>query len=251
MVFTFGQMFWPHQYLTWKLSTTAFFGLSLLPERISKGIAVTIVCDRVVALTLPFRYKIVCRPMTINAIIVMVYVVITSLSIPDIVVFFIYHFTAEENRTIYTDMGQQYVDTEISQSPWRLIYIMFNFLVFDCLPILIVFVCNIIIIISLRNRNILTSTTSEVQKQRKLQELQLTKLLLTISILFFVLTCPSAINRILTVAGISLPYTISVPLVFDIHSTLSLANCSINFIVYAVMNTKYRDGYMAILCCCR
>ena len=37
-------------------------------------------------------------------------------------------------------------------------------------------------------------------------------------------------------------------MVDDKRVTLSLINCAINFIVYAVMNTKYREGYVAILC---
>ena len=152
MVFTLGKMFLSNQYLTWKLSTTAFFGLSLLPERISKGVTVAIVCDRVVALTLPFRYKVVCRPMRITTIIVMVYIVIASFTIPDIVEFFVYHFNSDENRTIYTDMGKQYVATEVSQSPWKHMYLMFNYLVFDSLPIPVVFVCNIIIHLAPKQR---------------------------------------------------------------------------------------------------
>ena len=98
MVFTMGEMFWPNMYLKWKLKIFSFHALSLLPYRISKGITVAIVCDRVVALTAPFRYKIICRPMRITVTIVMVYVVIASTTIPNIVNIFVYHLASRAKR---------------------------------------------------------------------------------------------------------------------------------------------------------
>ena len=250
MVFTWGGMFWPHQYLTWKLTVYSFISMSLLPDRISKGVTVAIVCDRVIALTAPLSYKIICRPMRINAIIVAVFVVTSTTTLPTIVDVIMFDFSSSENRTIHTDIGKQYRTFRLSQSTLKPIHIMINFLLFDCLSILIVFVCNIIIIFSLRKRNILASTTSEVQRQRKLQERKLTKLLLTISMLFFFLTGPSMVYRVLFVAGMTPSATITV-IVGNLHQTLSLSNSAINFVVYVVMNKKYREGYLAIICCSR
>ena len=250
MIFTWGEMFWPHQYLTWKLTFYSFISMSLLPDRISKGVTVAIVCDRVIALTAPLRYKIICRPMRITAIIVAVFVVTSLTTLPTIVDVIMFDFSSSENRTIHTDIGKQYRTFRLSQSTLKPIHIMINFLLFDCLSILIVFVCNNIIIFSLRKRNILASTTSEVQRQRKLQERKLTKLLLTISMLFFFLTGPSMVYRVLFVAGMTPSATITV-IVGNLHQTLSLSNSAINFVVYVVMNKKYREGYLAIICCSR
>ena len=251
MVFTWGEIFWPQRYLTWKLSTNAFFVLSLLPDRISKGITVAIVCDRVVALTVPFRYKIICRPLRITAIIVMIYVAMAATTIPNTVDVFAYHFVTGQNRTIYTDMGKQYMASQLSQSTFMRMHVMVNLLVFDTMPIPIVLVCNIIIIVSLRNRNILASATSDVQRQMKLQERQITKLLLTISLLFLALTGPSSVYRFLFVLRMAPADMVTAKLMSDILLTLSLTNCAINFVVYAVMNKKYRERYSAIMCCCR
>ena len=249
MVFTWGFMFWPHQYITWKLSTHPVLFLSLLPDRISKGITVAIVSDRVIALTAPLRYKIICRPMRITSIIVMVFVVMVSTSLPSIVDVFMFHFTSLKNRTIHTNIGTLY-RSHISQSSWKPIHLMVNFLLFDCMPIPIVFVGNIIIIFSLRKRDIMASTTCEVKRQRKLQERKLTKLLLTISMLFFFLTGPSIVYRVFFVARIS-PSAIIAVIFGNLHQTLSLSNNAINFVVYVVMNKKYREGYVAIICCSR
>ena len=251
MVFTWGEMFWPYQYLTWKLSTLSVILLSFLPERISKCITVAIVCDRVVSLTAPLRYKIICRPMRITTIIVMIFVGIASTSLPTIVDVFIYHFTELENRTINTNIRKEYSVSQNSQTTLKIMHEAVNFLLFDCMPIPIVFVGNIIIILSIRKRNILASTTSEVQQQRKHQERQLTKLLLTISMIFFVLTCPSAVYRVLIAARMTPPKTTIATLVGNMNQTLSLTNSAINFVAYAVMNTKYREGFVAIMCRCR
>ena len=247
MVLIWGEMFWPHLYLTWNLKPFSFHVFSLLPERISKGITVAIVCDRVVVLTVPLRYKIICRQIRITAIIVMVYVVIASMTLPDLVNFSTYHITTgSKNKTIHS--GQRFMN---SQSKLQIMLKMFNVLVFDSMPIPVVFVCNIVIIIALRKRNILVSTTSDVQQQRKQQEKQLTKLLLTISTLFLVLAGPSAVYRFLFLVRVSPPDILRKDLLAELRLTLSLSNCAINFIVYAVMNKKYREGYVAILRRCR
>ena len=249
MFFTLGEMFWPHQYLTWKLSYHSFTVVSLLPDRISKGITVGITCDRVFALTAPFRYRIVCRPMRITAIVVMIYIVIASATLPNVVNVFMFHFATWENRTIHTNIRKQY---RASLSAWKIImYSRVTFLLFDILPILIVFVGNTIIIFSLRKRNILESTTSEVQRQAKQQERQLTKLLLTISMLFLLLTGPSAVYRALFIAGMTPPYIAFAIIVEDLNQTLLLTNNAINFVVYTVMNKKYREEYKAIIHCSR
>ena len=251
MVLTLGEIFWPHMYITWTLSTHAFVVLSLIPDRISKGITVAIVCDRVIALTAPLRYKIMCRPMRITTIIVLVFIITTSTSLRTVVEYFMFHFTTSENRTIHTNIAKQYLSTQMSQSTWKSIHEMFNLLIFDPMPIVIVFLGNVMIIFSLRRRSILASTTSEVQQQRKQQERQLTKLLLTISMLFFFLTCPSMMYKVLVVAGMTPPDGAFAILIQDLHQTLSLTNSAINFVVYAVMNNKYREGYAAIICRCR
>ena len=246
MVFTWGEMFWSHQYVKWNLCTLF---LSFVPEGISKGLTVAIVCDRVVALTAPLRYKIICRPMRVTTIIMIVFIVVASTNLPNIVDIFIYHSTTTlEKRTIHQNV-KQYL-SRISQSRMNSTLVLVNFLLFDCMPIPIVFVGNIIIIFSLRKRDILASTTSEVQRQRKLQERQLTKLLLTISMLFFLLTCPPAVYRILVVAGMIRSDTTIAYTVGSIHQTLSLTNSAVNFFVYVVMNKKYREGYEAIICPC-
>ena len=254
MFYTIGEIISPCQFLTWKLSPYTFHRWALLPERISKGITVAIVSDRVVSLAAPLRYRVSCRPKRITIIIVMVYVIIATTSVP----FLVYKLIiGENNRTVVTNVGKQDIASKQqgSQPKFTPYHLLINVLVFDSLPIPIVFVFNIIIIISLRNSEAVKTTTIEIQHERKQQERKLTKLLLTISTLFLVFTGPSAVYSFVFVArlfsGAQVIGGVADILVTDILVTLALINNSINFILYAVMNKKYRDGFIAVLHCCR
>ena len=98
MLYQWGETFWPYQSQTWIMSSFAFYILSLLPDRISKGITVAVSVDRLVAVTLPLRYKLICRPMRITVVIVMIYVIIASTCLPQIFDVFLYHIQTGENR---------------------------------------------------------------------------------------------------------------------------------------------------------
>ena len=243
MVNTSRMLFWPQQTRAWEFSSFEFNTLSSISRRISKAITVAISVDRVVAVTMPMRYKIMCRPKRITVMISIMSIIITALALPTIVDLFMYRFQVREDKTIHTDFGQQY---RVSKSKLKSFHLLINVLVFDFIPTPVVLICNVIIIVCLRKSNIKESTTSQVQQQRKQKERELTKLLLTISMLFLSLAGPLSISGVLIMTGALQEDAI----VLDILLTLSLVNNSINFIVYAVMNKKYRQGYIEILCCC-
>ena len=244
-----GETFSPYQSRTWTMSSFAFYILSLLPDRISKGITVGISDDRLVAVTLPLRYKIICRPMRITVVIVLIYVIIASTCLPEIVDVFLYHIQTGENRRNDSYIGKQYMKDIIFQSKLKSVHFLLNIFLFDFLPTPVVLVCNIGIIVCFRQSNMKKSTINEAQEQRKHKERKLTKLLLTISMLFLVLAGPSAIYSVLINTRATPKDPFVSKLVLNILLTLSLVNSSINFIVYAVMNKKYREGYSASLCC--
>ena len=248
MVYTWGEIFWPHQSRSWVLSSFAFSILSRLFDRISKSITVAIVSDRLIAVAMPFRYKDIVKPFRITILIAMIYVINACTSLPSIWDVFEYHIQAGENKM----MGEQYRLSRLSQSKLKAFHFLLNILVFDFIPVPLVLVCNIIIVICLQKNTVKKSKiTTEAQQQRKRKERELTKLLLTISTLFLFLAGPQGIYVFIVVAGASSLDPFTIKLVMDILLTLSLVNSSINFIVYAVMNTKYRQGYIEILCCCR
>ena len=254
MIFVWKEIFWPSQFLlACKMSSFLFLKISHLPERTSKGITVAIVFDRVVAVTMPLRYKIICRPLRITATIVIVYIVAFAASLPNIVDVIMYHIESQSSASMTNpkSITVQYNANRLSKLSLKASSI-FNLFAFDFIPIPIVMVCNIIIIISLRKTRIVESTTNDVQQQRKYQERQITKLLLTISVLFLALCGPRWLYAVLFYTGFAPSLSaMSTRVALDVIATLNILNNSINFVVYAVMNKKYRKGYMAILCFCR
>ena len=250
LVYTLGEMFWPHQARKWILSSFAFSIFSRWFDRISKSITVAIVFDRLVAVVVPFRYKDIVRPVRVNIIIAMIYIINTATSLPAIWDVFEYHTQLGDNRPMGEEMGEHYLASRMSQSEVKAIHFVMSLFVFDLTPIPVVFVCNTIIIICLRTRNTKKTTTNitEAQQQRQRKEWELTKLLLTISWLFLVLAGPHGIYIFLILVGAyaSAADPFTTKLVMDILLTLLLLNSSINFIVYAVMNKKYREGYVSI-----
>ena len=260
MVFVWRELFWADQYLAWKLSSFSFVKCSHLSERIGNSITVAIVFERVVAVTRPFQYKNKCSSLRTAVIILMIHAVIVSTSLPNIVDIFMCDYNSVVNRTGFTsntDDVQLYLVSRFSNSS-KLISVLttvnaFNRLVFDLMPIPIVILGNLIIIIQLRRNHDMKSKSTERQQQRKENERQLTKLLLMISTLFLILCGPAVIYAGLARTeilqfGNSLEATLGI----DIVTTFILINSCINFIVYAVMNKKYNDGYKRVLrCFCR
>ena len=250
MVFVWKDLFMP--YHIWKLNSYSVFKLSHLSERISKCLTVAIVAERVVAVTKPFSYKSICTPVRTTVIIVVCYILMTSTSLPIIVDAIYFDYNTQVNRTInpMADESQLYLLFQLSKSKIFFIHNFINKFAFDFIPIPIVMICNIIIIVWLRKGKFAKSTASESQQQRKQQERKLTKLLLTISILFLVLCGPIEIYAFLVLSGVVQRSTSAMDsFTSDVLMTLSLINSAINFIVYAVMNKKYREGYMMIFRC--
>ena len=258
MPFVWWQLFWPDIYETWTIQSFSILWVSSAVEKISKCIIVAIVLDRVVAVILPFRYKISCTKVRISWVIVVMSIVIISTTFPSVVDTFLYMYDSKKggNRTTEPSSqseGKFYLLNYIHTSQVKIIHLVINRFLFDLLPILIVVSGNIIIIIGLRNSRSMKYASEDANTQRKYQERQLTKLLLFISFSFLVLCTPTDLFTFFTISNGSVNV---VPhrhrcYIEEIFRTLTLVNSSINFVIYAVMNKKYREGYMSILVCCR
>ena len=256
--FVWWQLFWPDEYLTWSIKSVSILWLSNAAEKVGKCIIVVIVIDRVVAVTLPFRYKFVCTPVRITRVIAVISIVIVSTTAPALVDMFIYMSGSDTNgnRTIGPSLqseGRYYIFNRVHTSKAISIHLVINRFLFDLLPIPIVIIGNIIIIIGLRKKSSMKYGSDDSNNQRKQQELQLTKLLLFISFSFLVLCAPSDLLAFFSVTNGSVNV---VPpdhrrFIDIIFRTLTLVNSSFNFVIYAVMNKKYREGYTKILVCCR
>ena len=249
LVFIWGQIFWPHWYLTWKVGSNPFYKCSQMSERISKCLTIAIASERVVAVTRPIRYRMVCTPMRAVVVILIIMVVCISLSLPTIVDLSIYQLNAQNNRTISGNIGGRVRGYQRYRSTGKSILDFINLIVFDFMPIPIAMVCNVVIIVCLRKGMNATKVTCEAQQRKCRKEKNLTRLLLTVSMLFLVLCGPFEIRRILSKSKSIGSNEFGV--LGDILSTLVLANSSINFLIYSVMNKKYREGFIAVLGCFR
>ena len=252
--FILCQLFWPEEYLNWTVKSYSIMQMALSAEKISKCITVAIVFDRVVAVTWPFSYKTTCTQMRTTVAIVAIFILVISATSPYIIDTFMHGFETEGNHTIGPTSQSEaahfnlyYVHT----SKWMPIHILVNRLLFDILPIPIVMVGNIIIIIGLRKGGALKSTSEEANNQRKCQERQLTKLLLFVSFTFLMLCAPFDLLACVTIITGSENIVYIGHFLYEIFRTLTLTNSSINFVIYAMMNKRYREGYMSLLGCFR
>ena len=237
-----------YHYIAWTLSVNLLTKLLQMSERISKYVTVAIAFERVVAVTRPFRYKSICTSNRVVAIIVMICFIVVSVSIPDIVEIFIFSIDADNNKTIQKKKDGIYLGRR-SFKPYKTpIQLNIEVLNSEFLPVLLVMVCNIIIILGLQ-KGLNAGKATTVQQRKLKTERKLTKLLLTISVMFFILCGPFAISRVIMKTGIS--FIKESPFLLDILWTLVLVNYSINFLVYCAMNKKYREGFIAIFSCFR
>ena len=249
------QLFWPEQYMTWTLKSFAVLSLTNSMDRISKCIIVTIVLDRVVAVVWPLRYKDICTTMRSTVAMVVIYVTILSTTIPISVDAFMYKFKTGINSTglptAYTE-SSEYVKQSVLPSTLKTVNLMATRFLFDLTPIIVVIIGNIVIIVGLRRSASSKSTSEDSQRQRKHQDRQLTKLLLTVSFLFLILCVPFDLLSIVTINVGSAEVgdrDFFRHVVIEVFRTLTLLNSSVNFVVYAVMNKRYREGYKSLLTC--
>ena len=246
MVCTWWQLLSPDQYLTWKVKSYSFYLLSLTFEKVSKYITVAIVFDRIVAVLRPFRYKELCTPLRTLIAICIIYGIVISTSLPIIVDTFLYFYENEPNSAghpVAQAEVTQYVVSRLFNSKVISILIFINRISFDFVPIPTVMACNIIIIIGLRKGPSVKSTTDAGKRER-----QLTKLLLTISFVFLLFCGPYDIFGFLIITQVAGTASHFSQVMVEVLTILTLLNSSINFVIYVVMNKKYREGYLAIMC---
>ena len=140
----------------------------------------------------------------------------------------------------------------IRTSKVRTIHAIINRLLFDVIPIPRVIIGNVVIIVGLRRRTSLKSTSGESNQTRKYKERQLTKLLLVVSLSFLTLCAPFDISSFVSITGNydnKILKGVVTPFISEILTTLTLLYCSINFVIYSVMNKRYRQGYISVLTC--
>ena len=250
IVFNWWQMYRTEQYNTWKVNTLSIVTLGLVFERVSKYTTVAIVSERIIAITWPFRYREFCTPFRTKLAIAVIYVIVFAVALPlSIDVFSFFHTTEprKEEYPMAMKEGTRYLTEHLYSSPGAFLL---NKIAraMDFIPIPLIITGNIVIITGLRKGTSVRSISTDAQQQRKIMERKTTKLCLTISVTFLILCSPYDILNFLFLSKI-IEFNHVVQVLGDVFVSMSLINSSVNFIIYAVMNTQYRQGYAAILTC--
>ena len=253
--FVLCQLFWPDEYLTWTVNSFSMLKLSFPVEKISKCTIVTIVFDRIIAIVWPFKYKTICTPTHTTATIVIIAALVISSTLTYSVDVFIHAYEIGPSNSTYLTTqkeARQYLMFQIRTSKVRTIHAIINRVLFDVIPIPSVIISNVVIIIGLRRRSSLKSTSGESNQTRKYQDRQLTKLLLVVSFSFLTLCAPFDVSSFISITGDydnEIPKGVVTSLITEILTTLTLLNSSINFVIYSVMNKRYSQGYISSLKC--
>ena len=246
------QLFRPEQYLTWKVNTFTLNQLTYFSEKISKCITMGIVFERIVAVDWPFKIKDICTPLRTKIVVFVIYVIVLAVSLPFIFYVFIFFNnidTVMQGHSSVFAEGKTYFISRLANDKALIITFLINRTV-HFLPVPLIVIGNIVIIAGLRKRDIIKSSSVGENKHRKRQERQVTKMCLIISVTFLCLCGPQDISAfILFIQGMQVNNTTRFTI--EILATLTLMNSAVNFVVYAVMSTKYRQGYVAILTCGR
>ena len=252
VVFVWFQLCRPEQYSTLKVNSYSFCTFSHFPETVSKCTTVLIVFERVIAVTWPFRFKQICTPLRTTVAIVVIFVVILATSMPTFIDIFIFFHKTEQKKDEYPTIvkeGHQYLTKRLFKSDIQFLsakaYRAINFI-----PIPFTLIGNIVIIRGLRKSNPVRSSSTESQQQGKKRERQITKLCLTISFIFLILSSPYDVYVFLFFTNV-IEYTRITQTVGVTFITLGTMNSGVNFIIYATMNKKYRQDYLALITCFR
>ena len=248
------QIFWPEKYLSWKINSASIYIFSTFAEKISKCITVVIVFDRVVAVKCPFKYKDICTRKKATIAISVIYVVLMFMSFPAVVDIFAYFQANEENLTTsgyrtFESESNQYVMSRLLKSDKLLVLKMIT-RVFEFALILITLVGNFVIVLGMRKGNSVHQTSDNAGEQRIRKHRQITRMCLIISFTFLSLCGPFDIWSFLVLTGM-IQMSTSSKYSLNIFGTLSTLNSAVNFVIYALMHTKYRKAYLAFLPCIR
>ena len=117
--------------------------------------------------------------------------------------------------------------------------------VYDILPIPLVFILNILVIIGIRRS---TGVSKKFHSARQKQEQKITITLLTIAIFYFIFCGPFTLYCLLTTRGFiairDVPNIVS-----EIFKMLVILNSTVNFIIYGVTDQSVRQDYTELWRC--
>lgn len=181
--------------------------------------------------------------------------VMLGLSVCVIVVFFPNIFRREYIEVFDPVLNQSSAvivrsDFDINNEEFLLIHTYLLLVVLRCFPVFLVVVLNLAIIITLKSSHFSLGAGQSSDDKRRLNELKVTRMLLVISLLFFICVMPGLIHTLL---GNGLPgynffgYNSQLfKIFFYIYPVFDTLNSTVNFFVYVFMSDNFRQIFLNI-----
>lgn len=144
------------------------------------------------------------------------------------------------------------VQTDFASSTFFAFYGWLDAVLFQFIPMIVLFIFNIILIIYLRKHRLvrrdLQTPTQIAQKKYNLEQTRMVFLLIGIIVLFFLTMVPSSVMQLI---GYSIQFGSDVFTKFQVTTTVLIAlNFSCNFLLYCAINKRFWMTFKRICCCC-
>ena len=258
-LFVWGQLFFISAMRNFRLSSYFFLRLSFIPERTSSVIIMTIVLERVVTVwgnISSQRESYIKRSKIIIATVILVVIGIYCPHNIDGLIFELEMWYDESVDSIILDLAQKEGIRYTAQMsrPWKN-YLFSTMILFQILPIAVVFVCNLFIVIGIKRTtlsssdSVYVSSASRVIKTRRKQNRKMTRMLLVMSIAYLALCGPYYMYLLLrnlkVIGNTGVPTVITV----EIFKTVLMLNNAFNFILYGASNAYFRKKLSDLAFC--
>ncbi|XP_067664989.1 probable G-protein coupled receptor B0563.6 [Haliotis asinina] len=144
------------------------------------------------------------------------------------------------------------VQTDFASSTFFIFYGWLDAVLFQFIPMIVLFLFNIILIVYLRkHRHIqqhLQTPTQIAQQKFNLEQTRMIFLLIGIIVLFLITMVPSSVMQLI---GYSIQFGSDVYTKFQVTTTVLIAlNFSCNFLLYCAINKRFWMTFKRICCCC-
>lgn len=142
---------------------------------------------------------------------------------------------------------------DLNNESFLLIHTYFLLVFLRLLPVFLVVVLNLAIVVTLKFSRVSLGTDQNSEGKRRSNELKVTRMLLVISLLFFICITPPLIHTLL---GNGLPgynffgYNSQLfKIFFSIYPIFDAINSTVNFIVYVFMSDNFRGTFISMFRC--
>ena len=231
------------------LSFSGAYYVNTCFSRVSSLLVAVISIERLLAVTLPMKVRLLCRRTTV----VITVIAVLVFTFASLVLLPLQYAVKYVNKTPYL----RYNDFYLENKEFVEIYNRYlTVAVLRWLPKVIVVVCNGIIIAFLWRRTIPVEAAENVISMANVSRTQrkITLMLVTVAVVFVLTLLPGDAFWLasMLVDGFRLygKYNNLFDVLSDVTLTFEIINSSINFVIYMVLNSTFSEVYLILFCPC-